>query len=90
MKTYKAFLVDQITDDDLTDPITGKYFNAAADFALCMPLVEMAGKNRIFRIDEPVYVYNISEDLDSETNNRLAEQKETEERIRQKTPRIRL
>ena len=90
LKTYKAFLVDHITDDDLTDPVTGKYFNAASDFALCMPLVEMAGKDRIFRVSEPVYVYNISEDLDSETNNRLAEQKETEQRIRQKPPRVRL
>jgi len=90
LKTYKAFLVDKITDDDLIDPVTGKYFNAASDFALCMPMVEMAGKSRIFRIDEPVYVYNVSADLDSETNNRVGEQKETEQRIRQKTPRTRL
>ena len=90
LKTYKAFLVDKITDDDLIDPVTGKYFNAASDFALCMPMVEMAGKSRIFRIDEPVYVYNVSADLDSETNNRVTEQKETEHRIRQKTPRTRL
>jgi len=90
LKTYKAFLMDNITDDDLTDPETGKYFNAAADFALCMPLVEQAGKSRIHRIDEPTYVYNTSADLESETNNRLSLQKEVEMRIRKIPPKKRL
>lgn len=83
LKTYKAFLLDRITDEDLIDPATGNYFNAAADFALCMPLVEMAGKSRIFRVAEPLYVYNISEDLESETNNRVELQKQVEMRIRE-------
>jgi glycosyltransferase involved in cell wall biosynthesis len=83
LKTYKAFLLDKINDDDITDPATGKYFNAAADFALCMPLVEMAGKSRIFRVDEPLYVYNVSEELESETNDRVDLQKQVEQRIRQ-------
>lgn len=83
LKTYKVFLLDKINDDDIIDPETGKYFNAAADFALCMPLVEMTGKSRIFRINEPLYVYNVSEELESETNNRVDLQKQTEQRIRQ-------
>lgn len=90
LKTYKAFLVDKIDDSDLTDPTTGKYFNAAADFALCMPLVELAGKNRIFRVSEPLYVYNASDSLESETNNRLDLQKQVEARIRQIPPKKRL
>lgn len=90
LKTYKAFLLDNINDNDLIDPITGKYFNAAADFALCMPLVEMSGKDRIFRVDEPLYVYNVSNDLESETNNRVDLQKEVEQRIRQIKPKERL
>jgi len=90
LKTYKAFLLDNITDDDLIDPHTGKYFNAAADFALCMPLVEQAGKKRIFRVDQPMYVYNTSTDLESETNNRLPLQKEVEARIRKKSPKSKL
>ena len=77
------FLLDKINDDHITDPGTGKYFNAAADFALCMPLVEMAGKSRIFRVDEPLYVYNVSEELESETNHRVDLQKQVEQRIRQ-------
>jgi glycosyltransferase involved in cell wall biosynthesis len=90
LKTYKAFLLDQVTDADLMDPETGNYFNAAADFALCMPLVEMAGKSRIFRVDEPLYVYNVSDDLESETNNRVELQKQIEMRIRQIKPKARL
>lgn len=90
LKTYKAFLLDNLKDEDLIDPTTGKYFNAAADFALCMPLVELAGKSRIFRVDEPLYVYNISTDLESETNNRVDLQKEVEHRIRQIKPKDRL
>ena len=90
LKTYKAFLLDRLTDEDLIDPITGKYFNAAADFALCIPLVEMSGKSRIFRVNEPLYVYNVSQDLESETNNRLDLQKQVEQRIRQIKPRERL
>ena len=90
LKTYKAFLLDHITDDDLVDPNTKTYFNAAADFALCMPLVELAGKSRIFRVDEPLYVYNISDELESESNNRVSLQKEVEHRIRQIKPKERL
>ena len=90
LKTYKAFLLDNITDEDLTDTNTGAYFNAAADFALCMPLVEMAGKSRIFRVEEPLYVYNTSTDINSETNNRVELQKEVEQRIRQIKPKNRL
>ncbi len=86
LKTYKAFLVDNITDEDLIDPTTGQYFNAAGDFALCMPLVEQAGKDRIYRIPEPLYVYNTSDDLESESKDRLSLQKEVELRIRQVKP----
>lgn len=90
LKTYKAFLLNNITKSDLIDPITGNYFNAAADFALCMPLVEMAGKSRIFRVNEPLYVYNTSFELESESNNRIELQKNIEMRIRQIKPKKRL
>jgi hypothetical protein len=90
LKTFKAYLMNNITDEDLTDPTTGKYFNAAADFALSIPLVELTGKNRIFRVPEPIYIYNNSNEVESETNNRLNLQKEVEQRIRQIKPKNRL
>ena len=90
LKTFKAFLINNITYEDLTDPTTGKYFNAAADFALSMPLVEQAGKSRIFRVPDPLYIYNNSSEVESETNNRLGLQKEVEQRIRQIKPKQKL
>jgi hypothetical protein len=50
----------------------------------------MAGKSRIFRVDEPLYVYNVSEELESETNDRVDLQKQVEQRIRQIKPKERL
>lgn len=89
LKTYKAHLLDKVQDNDLIDPTTNQYFKAAGDFALCMPMVEMAGKSRIHRVDQPLYVYNVEIET-SETNSRLDEQKSAESRIRQIKPRKRL
>lgn len=89
LKTYKAHLLDRVEESDLIDPDTGKYFAAAGDFALCMPMVEMAGKARIFRVEQPIYVYNVEVDT-SETNSNLIGQKAAEARIRQLKPRTRI
>jgi hypothetical protein len=55
-----------------------------------MPMVEMAGKNRIFRVDEPIYVYNVSDDANCESQLRLNEQKHQENLIRNIKPCSRL
>jgi glycosyltransferase involved in cell wall biosynthesis len=86
LKTYKAWLFDRIPEDYFRDPRTGKYWKTTADFAICMPMVEMAGKDRIVRFDQPIYVYNRSEDLGSESMTKLEEQKEAERLIRQFKP----
>jgi glycosyltransferase involved in cell wall biosynthesis len=90
LKTYKAWLFDKVPREYLIDPRTGKYWKTTADFAMCMPMVEMAGKDRIIRFDQPVYVYNTSEDLGSESKTNLAAQKEAEHLIRQFKPLERL
>ncbi len=90
LKTYKAWLFDKVPRDYLIDPRTGKYWKTTADFAMCMPMVEMAGKNRIVRFDDPTYVYNVSDDLQSESQSNLREQKEAERLIRQLKPLTRL
>tara|TARA_R110002050_G_scaffold78025_2_gene166550 strand:- start:80 stop:2452 length:2373 start_codon:yes stop_codon:yes gene_type:complete len=82
LRTYKSWLLDKISDKDLIDPRTGKYFKHAGDFALCMPMVEMAGKNRIHRVDNPVYVLNRHEDLENESKDNLHSQKECDLSIR--------
>ena len=89
LKTYKAHLLDRVNKEDLIDITTNDYFTAAGDFALCMPMVEMAGKSRIHRVDVPLYVYNVGIE-NSETNSRLTEQKSAEYRIRKLKPRNRI
>lgn len=86
LKTYKLWLLDKVPHEYLIDPRTNKYWNITADFAMCMPMVEMAGKSRIYRIEEPIYVYNSSNDADNESVRRLTEQKTTEQLIRQFKP----
>lgn len=86
LKTYKVWLLDKVPQDHLIDPRTGKYWNITADFAMCMPMVEMAGRDRIYRVDTPLYVYNSSDGADNESARRLQEQKEVEQKIRNLNP----
>lgn len=90
LKTYKSWLFDKVPEGYLKDPRTGKYWSITADFAMCMPMVEMAGKERIVRFDQPTYIYNTDDESGSESKARLAEQKETERLIRQFKPLDRL
>jgi glycosyltransferase involved in cell wall biosynthesis len=90
LKTYKAWLFDKLTEEDLTNPETGEYWKAACDLAMSMPMVEMSGKDRIIRFDQPLYVYNVADDLESESKGRLAEQKHCEFLIRQLNKRQKL
>tara|TARA_R110000803_G_scaffold97181_2_gene165333 strand:+ start:100 stop:861 length:762 start_codon:yes stop_codon:yes gene_type:complete len=90
LKTYKFKLLDKIPQESLINPETGEYFTAAADFALTMPMVEMAGMGRIHRIPEPIYVYNLSEDANNESIHQVQSQKQQEQLIRQIPPLKRL
>jgi glycosyltransferase involved in cell wall biosynthesis len=85
LKTYKAWLLDKVPLEYVINPETGKYFSMTADFALCMPMVEMAGKDRIHRVDEPIYVYNVADDANNESG-RVDEQKRLEGAIRKFKP----
>ena len=90
LRTYKAWLLDKLTDKDLINPKTGKYFGITGDWALCMPLVELVGKKHIKRIDQPVYVLNRHDDLQNESKTDEAWQKECETIIRSMPPKERL
>ena len=90
LRTYKSWLLDKITDKDLINPKTGKYFKHAGDFALCMPMVELVGKKHITRIDDPIYVLNRHDDLENESKEHLESQKESDGLIRLLPPRKRL
>jgi glycosyltransferase involved in cell wall biosynthesis len=84
LKTYKYHLFNKVDRSHLIDENTGEYFSAAWDHALCLPMVEMAGKNHIHRCDDILYILNRSDDLNNEGSARLSEQKEVESRIRNK------
>ena len=82
LRTYKSWLLNMLSDADLKDPNTGEYFKAAGDFALCFPMVEIAGKSHIHRFAEPMYVLNRHDELENETKLRLDIQKHTDQAIR--------
>lgn len=83
LKTYKYWLFNKIDRAHLIDPQTNELFSTAWDHALCLPMVEMAGKSRIFRVPFITYIYNTDPELASESKLRLHEQKSAEWRIRQ-------
>jgi glycosyltransferase involved in cell wall biosynthesis len=82
LKTYKYWLFNKINRDQLIDPVTGEIFAFAWDHALCLPMVEMAGKQHIYRCEDILYILNRHPDLQNESKVKFDEQKQTELRIR--------
>lgn len=82
LKSYYTWLLRKVKREDLIDPQTGEIWNSAWDHALCIPMVEMAGKSRIHRFNEVLYVLNRSQELQNEGKMRTGEQKDVEKRIR--------
>lgn len=82
LKTYKYWLLNKVNRQQLIDPVTNQLFSAAWDHALCLPMVEMAGKRHIHRCDDILYILNRHDDLQNESKTRHEEQKQIEMRIR--------
>lgn len=82
LKTYKYHLLKKVNRQDLIDPRTNDYFKYAFDHGLCIPMVEMAGKSRIYRCEDILYTLNRSQELKNEGKVKTNEQKETEFLIR--------
>jgi glycosyltransferase involved in cell wall biosynthesis len=57
LRTFKYDLLKRIKDEDLRDS-SGNYFNSASDIAFVLPMIEMAGFDRIEFISEIIYIYN--------------------------------
>ena len=83
LKTYKYWLFNNIDRSDLIDPTTNELYSAAWDHVLCLPMVEMAGKNHIHRCDDVLYILNRHDELQNEGKTRVGYQKEVETRCRQ-------
>jgi glycosyltransferase involved in cell wall biosynthesis len=56
MRTFRAFLFRLINDEDLK--YDGEYFKAACDLGHGMPMLEMAGNEHYFYLDQVTYLYN--------------------------------
>lgn len=80
LRTFKQFLYDAISDDDLRDE-DGAYYKFAGDVADTIPMLEMAGPDHIRFIEEMLYVYNNSNVL-SEHRVDATEQQACEARVR--------
>ena len=82
LKTYKYWLFNKIDRKDLINPETGKIFSTTWDHALCIPMVEMAGKAHTYMCEDILYVLNRSENLNNESSVNLNKQKQVESVIR--------
>ena len=64
-RTFKLHLASYIKDEDLRDS-AGNYFTAAPDVALFLPMLEMAGVDRVRFINKELVEYNDSNPLNED------------------------
>lgn len=82
LRTFKYWLFNKINRKDFINPTTNDYFNAAWDLVSGFPLVEMAGYEHIYRIEDILLILNRADALDNESKTRLDLQKQTENILR--------
>jgi glycosyltransferase involved in cell wall biosynthesis len=56
LRSFRSFLFRKIKDEDLK--YNGEYFKAACDLGYGMPMLEMAGNEHYFYLDQVTYLYN--------------------------------
>ena len=56
MRTYRAFLFRSINIKDLI--FEGEYLKSAVDLGIGIPMLEMAGNDHYYYLDEVTYIYN--------------------------------
>lgn len=78
--TFRRFLFDALKPSDMQND-RGKWFRGGYDFAIIVPMLEMAGGDHFLFLDEDLYKYNaINPISDSRVNRDLIQ--ETEQLIR--------
>ena len=81
LRTYRAGLFRKVDRNDFIDPRSGKVYTEASDLALMFPMLEMAGKDRSYRVEDILCIVNRENEMNEATLN-LTKQKETEAFIR--------
>jgi glycosyltransferase involved in cell wall biosynthesis len=82
-KIYKEFLKQDPYLNAYRD-LEGEFYKMASDVALMLPLLEIAGKSKVFFNCEPIYVYRLHANNDHSID--LLLQKSTEIAINSKSP----
>ena len=59
LRTFKRFLWDLLEDHNFKDS-SGKYYSAAADVVIFVPILEKISYSKVKFIKEPLVVYNLS------------------------------
>lgn len=80
LKTFRAGVFQQLTPEDLQ--FDGEWINRANDVAVMLPLLEMAGPDRVTFCEETLYIYHQRSSYTAKHGGE--EEKEWEMRIRQK------
>ena len=81
LRTHKSFLLKNVNRDSLKYPGSDNYFREAEDIAHMFPLIEMSGKDRIYRVDDILLILN-RDNPNSVASKGINKQKETENIIR--------
>jgi hypothetical protein len=61
LKSFKKWLFDAVKPEDFKDE-NGRYFESAVDMAVMLPVLEMAGPQKCFYLDEVLYQYRDNPD----------------------------
>lgn len=67
MRSYRAFLFRNIKDNDLK--YEGEYFKSGCDIGMSIPMLEMAGSEHYYYLDDVTYVYTWHDKQSYSDNN---------------------
>ena len=86
LRSFKGYLFSLLNDDHFRDG-EGRYYRAAGDLSLYLPMAELAGPEKIFFIEDRLYYYRVHEDCNFKVLR--GEQLDNNRRIRSGTPLLR-
>lgn len=84
LRTFKYRVWKHVKDEDLRGA-DGKYYDIAWDLAIMLPMLEIAGKDRVQYVAEHIYTYN-QETPYNDYKLRLKDQESTADSINKKEP----
>lgn len=72
-RTFRASLIPYLNESSMKDS-RGNWFSSASDVAIFLPILEMAGKDRVKFIDEDLVYYRIHPNNDHSNREKLQDQ----------------